>query len=222
MPDVFPLTQVSWIASRLHAGNEGRLDVSRHLMSVYAEPLKVYYLGTRALWLGEPDEVIQGFFADRLARPDFVAGWERSGMRLRRWLMNALSFYLKELARRQRRDAATEPANNGEVAFEGDPAAAVDRAFIVSVVRHALEETQRRCEAEGLGPHWHVFHDHFCCGTPYAEIGSALALEPARCVVMARTVRGKFQQALRTAVAADDPTGVTDTEILALLEGGGR
>lgn len=222
MPEVFPLTRVSWIASRLKAGEEGLLDVNRHVMSVYAEPLRAYYLGTQARWLGEPDDVIEGFFADRLGRPDFMTAWEHSGLRLRRWLMNAFGFYLKEQLRRRRRDAVPDQNADEAVAFSGDPVAAVDRAFIVSVVRHALEETRRTCESEGLGPHWNVFHAHFCCETPYAAIAGATRLDPARCVVMARTVRARFQRALRAALAVDDPSGAADAEILALLEGGGR
>jgi len=219
--DVFPMTHMSWIGSRLRDGDAGRREVGRHLMSVYAEPLRVYYLGTRSRWLGEPDEVVDGFFADRLARPGFVAEWERSGMRLRRWLMNAFGFYLKELARRRRRDAVRDPGPGNEPGFEGDAERAIDRAFTVSVVRHALDETRRACEVERLEPHWRVFEAHFCRDVPYAAIGAELGVEPARCMVMARTVRSRFRAALCAALEADGAGDRTDAEIMDLLGGDG-
>ena len=60
----------TWIGDRLAGGCASA--VNRHIMDVYARPLKIYYMGTSDRWLGEADDIIQGFFADRLAREDFL------------------------------------------------------------------------------------------------------------------------------------------------------
>ena len=66
--DVFPVTQRTWLGRALVRGHEGLSEANHHIMDVYAQPLKVYYLGSSFRTLGEPDDVVQGFFADRLAR----------------------------------------------------------------------------------------------------------------------------------------------------------
>ena len=84
--DAFPQTLRTWIGARLVDGHAGRADVNRHLMTVYLRPLKIYFMGTSERWLGEPDDVVSGFFADRLARENFLDDWIASGVSLRRWL----------------------------------------------------------------------------------------------------------------------------------------
>ena len=106
--DVFPETQNTWIGQRLREGKEGLAEINRHVMNVYAFPLRVYYHGTPHRWLGEADDVIQGYFADRLAREDFFKEWLKSGLRLRRWLINGFGFYLKELKKKRRRERVSD------------------------------------------------------------------------------------------------------------------
>jgi DNA-directed RNA polymerase specialized sigma24 family protein len=226
-PDVFPATMSDWINDRLVHGPEGRRDINRHIMTVYAWPLRVYFLGTRDRWLGEPDDVVQGFFADRLAKPQFFADWQSSGLRLRHWLINAFCFYLKELKRARLRGSA--PGASGEVFDERenapiddqDPMDAVDRAYAVSVVREALRRAGLDCEAQGLAPHWAVFVGHFCQGHGYAELCQRLGLDPARGVVMARTAKKKFQIALHDILSRDLHCTDVESEIRVLLGAAG-
>ena len=42
--NVFPSTLNTWIDAALDRGEQGRLEVNGYLMSMYAWPLKVYYL----------------------------------------------------------------------------------------------------------------------------------------------------------------------------------
>lgn len=208
----------TWIRDRLVDGDGGRLDVNRHVMSVYLMPLRTYYLGTNERWLGEPEEVVQGFFADRLARGDFFAEWERSGMRLRRWLVNAFCFYLKELRRRKYRDGRAGEMADDPLTFSGDPERAVDRAFVVSVVQQALETARLMCNDTGLGEHWSVFEQHYCRQMSYAEIAEQTGYKPDRAAVMARTAARKFRATLRDLLERDAVHGDVDSEIASLLE----
>jgi hypothetical protein len=219
--DVFPATQLSWIADRLGQGERGRGEVNTHIMNVYRWPLHVYFLGTRDRWLGEPDEVINGFFADRLPRANFLADWRASGLRLRHWLINAFCFYLRELRRARARHAPPpEGAARGDepVVFSGD-SRAVDHAYVASLVRRALDLAEQHCRSAGLDAHWSVFTLHFCHERSYDQFVADLGIDAARAVVMARTAKNKFQNALRELIARDSITGDIDQEIRSLLEG---
>jgi hypothetical protein len=215
--DVFPQTLTAWIRDRLIAG--GRREVNRHVMDVYALPLRVYYLGTRDQSLGEPDEVIQGFFADRLGRAEFFAQWQSSNLPLRRWLINGFNFYLKELRRANRRNRATGEESDELPTFEGEPGAAMELAFLVSIVRTSLHHVQRECDSTGLQKHWTSFFEHFCLERPYADIARDLEVDPARAMVMARTVRHKFQAEVRRSMSIDGADQHLDQAILDLVQG---
>jgi DNA-directed RNA polymerase specialized sigma24 family protein len=219
--DVFPQTLTSWITDRLQGGTEGRKDVDRHVMEVYAWPLSVYYMGSRDRSLGEPDDVVEGFFADRLAKPDFFAQWQGSGLSLRRWLMNAFNFYIKELRRSQRRGHARgEPADE-PFTYDGDPDADMEKAFVVSIVRSALEKTKAHCESHGLVPHWTAFFEHFYLERPYADIAPTIGVDAPRAMVMARTVRHRFQAEIRRMMTIDGAETKIDEAIVSLVKGAG-
>lgn len=216
--DVFPATIGTWINQRLDIGVDGRADVNNHVMRVYHGPLRTYFLGTGDRWLGDPDEIVQGFFADRLDRDGFFDDWRSSGLPLRRWLINAFCFYLKELRRRRFRDGRTGGLPDDPVSFSGDPEAAVDRAFVVSVVQRALEQAKAECEKLGLSAHWAVFEQHHCRGRSYAELADEFGVQPPRAAVMARTATRKFRAILRDLLARDAVETDVDSEIRSLME----
>lgn len=217
-PDHFPATQVSWIGRQLDTGDTGRLEVNRHIMQVYAKPLTYYFLGSRERWLGEPEELVNGFFADRLGQPDFLEKWRGSGKRLRDWLKNAFCFYMRERIRARHRGTAGGVPPAEEPATEDEAARAFDRALTQSMVRRALLAAEEQCAAEGLRKHWEVFERHQLLGQEYKSFARELGIEPARAVVMARTARNKFVAALRQVVAADAATPDVDDEIVSMLE----
>lgn len=216
--DVFPSTLNTWIDRRLDEGDGGRAEVNRHVMSVYAMPLRTYFLGTGDRWLGEADEVVQGFFADRLDRPRFFADWQQADMPLRRWLINAFCFYLKELRRRRWRDDRSGTLPDDPVVYEGNAERDFDRAFVASVVQRAMELARESCEADGLGEHWEVFTDHFCHDRAYAELGPEHGVDAARAAVMARTASRRFRTAVREVLARDGGDERLDEQIRALVE----
>lgn len=220
--DVFPATMATWIDDQLRLGPEGRRAVDHHIMSVYAWPMKVYFMGTRDRWLGEPDDVVQGFLADRLGKPEYFNKWRSSGLRLRHWLINGFCFYLKELRRAQRRttaigeDAKFVSTPDDPMDDSPGPTAAFDRALIVSFVREALKQTRETCEAEGLAAHFEVFLRHFYHGQSYGDFARDLGVDEARAAVMARTARTKFQAALRSMLSREGAD--IDEEIRTLLD----
>ena len=217
--DVFPRTAATWIAAKLGDGENGRAEINRHVMSVYAWPLEVYFLGCADRWVGEAGDVVRGFLASRLGREGFFQDWQQSGLRLRRWLMNAFSYYLHELRRERKKGARVVDLPADLPADAEDPSEAMDRAFAVSIVRAAMERAAEACEAQGLTPHWHVFLNHFFHGKAYGEFARFFGVDPARAAVMARTASQKFQSALRELVARDGATEEEiDQDLGALLE----
>lgn len=187
-------------------------------MTVYLRPLKIYFMGTSERWLGEPDDVVSGFFADRLARENFLDDWIASGLSLRRWLCNGFCFYLKELRRQKFRDGRAGELKDDPVTFSGDPEQAMDRAFVAEVVRVALAQAKEQCIADGLKDHWDVFEQHHCLGRAYQDIGAEMDIRPSRAAVMTRTATKRFREALRELIARDSAHDDVDSEILALLE----
>jgi hypothetical protein len=222
--DVFPDTIQTWIDQQHERGQEGRAAINRHVMSVYAWPLTIYFQGCSDRWLGEPDEVIQGFFADRLARPAFFSEWKLSGLRLRRWIINAFCFYLLELRRKKKnagRVGALEDKDE-PVTFSGDPMEQTDRAFIVSLVRQAMDDAAELCRVEKLDAHWEIFIRHNLHGQAYGVLAEEFGTDSARAAVMNRTATRKFQSAVRRLLERDGvPVQGLDEEIQHLLKATG-
>lgn len=217
--DVFPATQVSWIDDHMGRGPTGRSEINRHIMLVYRWPLRVYFMGTRDRWLGEPEDVVDGFFADRLSRPQFIADWRGSGLKLRHWLINAFCFYLREMKRARHRHTHEDLSQAAEPEISPTDLREMDRAYVASVVREALAEAERACNAQGMETHWRVFSMHFAMGRPYDQFVDDLGIDPARAVVMARTAKKKFQTALRGLLSNESDSTDIDAEIRQLLEG---
>ncbi len=215
----FPTTQNTWIGQRVHEGGGGRAAVNQHVMRVYAWPLQVYFRGTRDRWLGEPEDIVHGFFADRLAKPGFFSDWQKSGLRLRRWLMNGFCFYLSELRHARRKTASVSLIPESVEDETPTPEEQMDRAFAVAIVRQAMEQAYEQCRSEGLGEHWQVFLKHHYQGMTYRALAGACGVSPARAAVMARTVARKFRRSLRELLARDGagPDEI-DRELESLLE----
>ena len=201
--DAFPKTLNTWIGQRMAEGVAGRAKLNHHIMSMYRAPLQVYFRGCSDRWLGEADDIVDGFFADRLAREKFFVDWMNSTKRLRRWLINAFCFYLMEQRRQRRKDAGMGELPEELPSFEGNPEAAVDRAFAYAILQRALKVAQDTCQSQGLAEHWKVFFAHQCDGQPYAELADQLQVEATRVRRMARTARDKFRDSLRELLAGD-------------------
>lgn len=208
--DVFPNTMGTWIHQQLEDGSAGRELVNEHVMSVYAHPLRVYFLGSSLRSLGEPDDMVAGFFASRLERDGYFDQWRESGMRLRRWLMNGFLFYLKEEIRRQKRDGKSSLGEDPITPMIENPDADFDRAWAQAMVRDAWLDASRSCEQDGLGDHWRLFIRHHVEGLPYKEFVAEFDVTPSQAAVMVRTATSRFKKAVRERILND---GVRDSEV---------
>lgn len=217
-PDAFPSTLVTWLSNRLREGDDGLLDAARHVMEVYAEPLRIYFMGSSFRSMGQADDLVGGFFADRLSRPNFLQRWIESGRPLRYWLIVGFKHFLYEQARLQRRhDAHT--LSDSVTGDDSGPIHIFDREVARALVAEASRRAEEHCLENKLSDHWRLFRRHVVDGLPFASIAPEFGVSPERAAVMARTAAHRFKRTLRELVAwegaADEQI---DQEIAHLME----
>jgi DNA-directed RNA polymerase specialized sigma24 family protein len=194
--------------------------VNEAIMRSYARPLRAYFECTRERWLKNGTEIVHGFFADRLDRPEFFAGWQASGKPLREWLKNSFHFYLREEVRRRKRDRRVPEREKLPPRSESPPPDEVfDRIYAQEIVREALEHTMRECEEAGLGLHWRIFIAHYYHAMPYPQCAAEFGVTEEEAAVKARSAVRRFRSELRAILGRDRfGSGHVDDEIRALLE----
>lgn len=218
--NVFPTTQNTWIKGKLEQTSHAWMDLTNHVMEVYAHPLRVYLLGTSFRRVGDPDDIINGFFADRLKSKDFLHKWRESGKKLRYWLITAFKFYLYEYVRalKQQKKFKELPdaiPDSSQETLE----TSMFRAFKVELVRKAVKQAEERCREENLAVHWQIFMLHTYQGLPYAALVDQFGITRERAAVMNRTAEKRFTQAVRDLLCKEGTTAKDiDKEINSLLE----
>lgn len=216
--DAFPSTARTWIGQRLDEGEDGRREAVRHVMEVYDEPLRVYFAGCSLRWIGDRHDLVAGFFADRLARAEFMDRWRQSGRPLRFWLIVGFKHYLYETARRERRTKAAPLPPEADASNAGADRL-FDRACARALVRRAFESARAACESDGLADHWDLFVLHHVQDRSYAQIAESRGIDAERAAVMVRTAGRRFRKALRELVAWDGATATDiDHELRTLME----
>lgn len=155
-----------------------RAELNAHVMSRCFEPLRAYVQGGGWRGFGESADLVNGFFASRLDKPDYLLQWRESGLPLRRWLMNGLLLHLHERARAERRMLRrAEPCDPGPLervagAMDHAPEAerAMDRAWADAVVQAAVRDTVQALEQSGRAQAWATFRRHFVEGAAHDAI----------------------------------------------------
>ncbi len=210
---VFPKTRRTWIGQRLDEGKGGRGQVNRHIMEVYGPCLRVWYLGSSFRVLGEPEDIIHAFFADRLPREDFLFKWAASGKPLRHWLIIGFGFFLRETLRDRKRNQRFS-ALPDEIAAVSDEDS-MDKIFAEVIVEKAGAIARESCLSKGLSQHWMVFLRHRYEGISYGKIGVEFDVTSDRAAVMARTAERHFVSAIRDLLSRD---GVLSEEMVGQLQ----
>lgn len=217
--DVFPTTLYTWISARVRSGDQGLREAAGHVMSVYAHPLRVYFLGSGFRSMGEADDLVRGFFADRLSRPEFFRHWLESKRPLRLWLIVGFKHFLYEQRRSAKRGAAGMELPDVSDENQEAPDQSFDRACAKSIVGEALRRAEEDCRGNDLAEHWEIFRRHFLDGQSYAAIAARMAIDEPRAAVMARTATRRFKMALRGLVAWEGASDAqVDEELRSLME----
>jgi DNA-directed RNA polymerase specialized sigma24 family protein len=250
--DRVPSTHATWIDAQLtiaeggdraaHGGdaagtsraNAARNAIRRHVMERYTPALSAYAAAGGLRRTGERDELVSGFYAGPMADPAFFARWRRSGLPLRRWLMNAMSFHCRGLRRDQAREreriqgtadpAAWADAMDTRGAIDQDAAAAFDRAWALALVNEAYARVQADLADTGRGGEDEILRMHVVDGMPYEEIARALGLTRNDCFNATRRVAARVREAMRELLRDEGvPESGMDaavTEVLRLVDGG--
>ena len=219
--DRFPSTHATWIEAQLTiiddaevagAGtgtpalparaSAARDALRRHVMERYTDALGAYVSVSGLRSAGERDELVSDFYAGPMADPAFFRRWKSSGMPLRRWLMNAMSFHCRGV----RRDAARErdrTVHIGDEALEStssgerDAAAAFDRSWALAIVNEAYARVQLELAERGREHDDAILRMHVIDGVPYEQVARALKLERNECFNAVRRVAGAVRGAVR-------------------------
>lgn len=217
--DEFPTTQVTLLVQLVRSGAEQRQQAHRHIMAVYADPLAAYVASSRFRDLGEPVELVSGFFADRLGRESFLDSWLDSGQPLRLWLIGAFRNYCRERVRERakwRRNAC-----RASVSERDDRTAehVFHQRAAIAVVRRALLIAEDDCEANDLTDHWRVFTLRRLRDRSIREVATLTGISEQRVVVMERTAANRVREAIRGLLSWDsDKDADVAQEIEALKE----
>lgn len=204
-------TQNSDTASAAKRAQQARF----HVMERYAAPLEVFVKGSSLARLGEPSELVNGFFAARLSDANYLRAWPASGMRFRRWLMNGMLFYGQGLAR----DRARAAARGTTVAAEeldlraGTASAAeedFERAWALAVVREATTRVEAQLLDEGRAVEFAIFRRHAIDGQPYAAFAGEVGRTPQQCAGATRLVAQRVRTVLAEVLCEE---GVPEAEL---------
>lgn len=243
--DVFPSTHATWIDAQLTIAEDadraaaagdpsaaGRAEsardaLRRHVMRRYADALAAYVSTPSVRQLAERDDLVSGFFARVLPDPGFFLRWKSSGMPLRRWLMNAMAFHCRGVARDRQRErgrsagvdaTAIEALGSGD----SDAAAAFDRAWALALANEAYAQVQADLSARGRSDDDAVFRMHVVDGRTYAQVAAATGRSEAECLNAVRRVSAALRTAVKGLLAEE---GVPSSglkaaidEVLAIME----
>jgi hypothetical protein len=228
--DHFPSTHATWIDSQLtlidraggahtDAGRNAHRELASYLMDRYRAPLRAYVVGSGLRELGEPDELVAGFFAHFLGTPDSLQRWRASDLQLRRWLMHGMAFHGRSLRRERTRNRERSPlealdAAGREPADDQDGAHAFDRAWALELINEAHRLAHQECRDRGLLDDYEIFRLHVSEGLPYATLGPRTGRTAQQCANATRRVGQMLRNAVRELLRAE---GVAEAELDATL-----
>jgi DNA-directed RNA polymerase specialized sigma24 family protein len=219
--DRFPTTHATWIEAQLTIiddaegtgmatsapasparASAARDALRRHVMERYTDALGAYVSASGLRAAGERDELVSGFYAGPMADPSFFRRWKSSGMPLRRWLMNAMSFHCRSVRRDAARERERHAAGGNEVlestaAGESEAADAFDRSWALAIVNEAYARVQLELAERGREHDDAILRMHVIDGVPYEQVARALGLERDDCFNAVRRVAGAVRGAAR-------------------------
>ena len=242
--DRFPTTHATWIEAQLTIiddaegpsgepsgaarASSARDALRRHVMERYTDALGAYVSATGLRASAERDELVSGFYAGPMADPTFFRRWRTSGMPLRRWLMNAMSFHCRGVRRdaqrdRERRAPAADEALATATGVERDAAAAFDRSWALAIVNEAYARVQHELLERGRQDDDAVLRMHVIDGMPYEQVARALGIGRNDCFNAVRRVAGAVRGAVRDILREEgvQESGLEDAlaEVLRIVEG---
>lgn len=212
----FPNTRWTVVARSGAADDAVRQKALAELCELYWPPVYAFVRG-RGHTPHDAEDLVQGLFADLLAREDFAQTDAAKG-RLRTFLLAAAKNYMANEARkagRQKRgggtaplsldlDAAEERCQVPEPADETTPDKLYQRQWVVTLLNHVLEELGTRYARDGKAGLFDVLKPALTPGAPmapYAEIAPRVGMSEGALKVAVHRLRHRYGTLLRETVA---------------------
>ena len=224
----FPETQTVWISDRLSEGEAGMMLANGYVMESYVRPLSIYCskIGLARSVRIDADDLVHGFFANRLSNSEYLKSWLTSGLRLRQWLRNGLHFYVHELRRQNAAQLGKLGPHIGDQALPEEvpsEGAAHDhefeRAWALAALDLAMKETKEGLEKRNRRDEWEMFCSHHVEGVPHAIIGERFQLSTAQVAQRTFAVGAQLRDELYGILRKDGALrSEIDVEVRSMME----
>ena len=224
----FPETQTIWISDRLSEGEAGLMLANGYVMESYVRPLSIYCskIGLARSVRIDADDLVHGFFANRLSNSEYLKSWLTSGLRLRQWLRNGLHFYVHELRRQNAAQLGKLGPHIGDQALPEEvpsEGAAHDhefeRAWALAALDLAMKETKEGLEKRNRRDEWEMFCSHHVEGVPHAIIGERFQLSTAQVAQRTFAVGAQLRDELYGILRKDGALrSEIDVEVRSMME----
>ena len=224
----FPETQTIWISDRLSEGEAGIMLANGYVMESYVRPLSIYCskIGLARSVRIDADDLVHGFFANRLSNSEYLKSWLTSGLRLRQWLRNGLHFYVHELRRQNAAQLGKLGPHIGDQALPEEvpsEGAAHDhefeRAWALAALDLAMKETKEGLEKRNRRDEWEMFCSHHVEGVPHAIIGERFQLSTAQVAQRTFAVGAQLRDELYGILRKDGALrSEIDVEVRSMME----
>ena len=224
----FPETQTVWISDRLSEGEAGMMLANGYVMESYVRPLSIYCskIGLARTVRIDADDLVHGFFANRLSNSEYLKSWLTSGLRLRQWLRNGLHFYVHELRRQNAAQLGKLGPHIGDQALPEEvpsEGAAHDhefeRAWALAALDLAMKETKEGLEKRNRRDEWEMFCSHHVEGVPHAIIGERFQLSTAQVAQRTFAVGAQLRDELYGILRKDGALrSEIDVEVRSMME----
>lgn len=235
----FPTTRWTMVVQAGELAGEAAARALEELCQAYWRPLYVY-VRRRGVPAEKAEDLIQGFFADFLAR-DHVAQADRRKGRLRSYLLGALNHYLSDATGRERRQkrgggravlsldlASTEAGYLREAVDDQTPDQLYERRWALALLERVLDRLKAEHHAAGRGKLFDELKPLLLsvdAPANYGPLARKLGRSEGALRVAVHRMRRRYGQLLRNEVAevVADPADIDDElrHLVAVLAGRG-
>jgi len=226
--DEFPSTQRSFIARTLA---EGDLERARnHVMERAYAPLCAYARTSSLRHMASPHQsasdfaadLVGGYLASRFGREDYLWRWlnDHPLVPLRRWLVNGLLLYAREVVASRRRPNSDRQGAAPPLGIESSPWQVLERTWRDEMLQIACNHLAARYAREGQSDSWRLVVRHIVDGASYADIERELEIPAARAPMITRTALRRLRVELEALLSDEiaDPR-LRERELSAMLLG---
>ena len=230
----FPSTHRTWLVTQIESvaadtgirSQEALAALREHLFQRYAEPLYAYVRHSSIRRLGEPEDLVHGYFVRMLADCSSLRRWPQSGRHFRKWLLSGLLFHVRGITRDLGRSREFSSLESIALHAAAEPTAeqAYEHAWSRQILQTAYATAAGEMERAGRNQQWMIFRRHVLDGEPYAPLAKEYSVSLQHCADATRDAVQQVRHALRIVlieegVAERDATTEAD-EIFRSVIGG--